>query len=739
MEKFKIGSHPHNLGGDVLRNVVVKLNSNFKEIEENLNSGSVQTKVELIDSGDGTNYLSDNGEYKKIETGALILPDSFTSATYVSAEEYEMLNKAVSENRPIYVWENFAGVDFIKYLSKVIQIVTNPNVYSITYISSKNIMIKLVFTKNKFNENEYLVDRTNQLIIITHDDIEDNLNGSSSPSAVLSANQGKILNQNKVDKISGKGLSTNDFTNTYKTSIDTISTELQNGKLLSSNDYTNGDKTLVGTIQNKVDKVEGKGLSTNDFTNEYKSMLDNIQSTVSTNLMAATEFNLGAVRLSSDFTSNSDGDIYLNKTYGIEWDITISDPACKRIGDMESHRSLPIQSKMKACLLNDDGTVNYYLDPNNWDKKLDGTPSKLDGTDGQVMIEIPEHYRKFEEEGNIRRCYLSGGKVSGFHKVDKVYVSAYEAACDRVNNKLASVVNSSVQYRGGQNFPKFDDGPNSLLGKCATNMTRSEMRTAARARSDDNRWNILDYNTHKTIFWLYYVEYANRNSQLPVNYELDSNGCMQGGLGNGPSTLNLEVWEEFNVLNPVLNCGASNSLGSNSGEVIITLPESFSANGTVTLACNRYRGIENPFGHVQKNIDGLILYQEALSSEDGGNNDIYFTKDYNLFGDDTIDGFTKIGVTTASDGYIADIMFGGNGDIIPIKSSGSSTTYWCDEWILNTRNSKGIKVLRVGGHAGNIGYDIYEKAGLASICTGKLDYSVSQCVGTRLCYLTYDI
>lgn len=42
------------------------------------------------------------------------------------------------------------------------------------------------------------------------------------------------------------------------------------GKELSSNDYTDEDKALVGTIKNKVDKIAGKGLSSNDYTNEDK-------------------------------------------------------------------------------------------------------------------------------------------------------------------------------------------------------------------------------------------------------------------------------------------------------------------------------------------------------------------------------------------------------------------------------------------------------------------------------------
>ena len=54
----------------------------------------------------------------------------------------------------------------------------------------------------------------------------------------------------KVDKVSGKGL--------------------------SKNDYTDAEKTAVAAIANKVDKVQGKGLSTNDFTDTYKNKLDAI-------------------------------------------------------------------------------------------------------------------------------------------------------------------------------------------------------------------------------------------------------------------------------------------------------------------------------------------------------------------------------------------------------------------------------------------------------------------------------
>jgi len=120
--------------------------------------------------------------------------------------------------------------------------------------------------------------------------IADNLTTEDSGKA-LSAKQGKILNNNKVDKVSGKGLSANDFTSAYKTKLDNLDTNLSGkvdkvtGKGLSANDFTDNYKTkldnLDTNLSGKVDKVSGKGLSTNDFTSTYKTKLDNLDSSLS--------------------------------------------------------------------------------------------------------------------------------------------------------------------------------------------------------------------------------------------------------------------------------------------------------------------------------------------------------------------------------------------------------------------------------------------------------------------------
>lgn len=91
-------------------------------------------------------------------------------------------------------------------------------------------------------------------------------------------------------------------------------------------------------------------------------------------------------------------------SYGIEFDTAVSSPACTRIGNLSLHKSLPIHNRMKGCLLNDDGEVVEYLNPANW------TGQTRDGSRGQVMVELPMHYRKFETDGTKR--YASASTLS---------------------------------------------------------------------------------------------------------------------------------------------------------------------------------------------------------------------------------------------------------------------------------------------------------------------------------------
>lgn len=268
-------------------------------------------------------------------------------------------------------------------------------------------------------------------------------------------------------------------------------------------------------------------------------------------------------------------------SYGIQWNTDVASPVCTRIGNPDLHRSLPIQSKMRGCLLADNGVVNKYLNENDW------TSEVRDGSEGQVMVEIPEHYRKCITEGTIRKVLLSEYPFPDYQHIPKSYVSAYEASLQRSTLTLFSAINYDADFRGGNNSTSYDETNHTLLGRPITNISILNSRTYAQNRND--RWNCLTYDIYKSIQWLYYVEYANFNCQLAYNAEKDSNGYTQGGLGSGVTTLSSSEWEAFNNYNPFIPCGYTDSLGNNTGIMSYNL---LNEDDTIlkTVSVPRYRG-----------------------------------------------------------------------------------------------------------------------------------------------------
>jgi len=416
-------------------------------------------------------------------------------------------------------------------------------------------------------------------------------------------------------------------------------------------------------------------------------------------------------------------DSWLNQQwYGIEWDISVSSPDCARIGNGDLHRSLPVQSAFKACLLNDDGSVNYYLNPNDWDSKEGGGDSDLTGADGQVMIEIPEHYRRFESDAYKRRFMVSQFPLSGYTKVNKQYISAFEAALDRSNSKLCSIINADANYRGGTNTSAWDAEDRTLLGKPVTNLSRTQFRTYARARG--SKWNLYHYDAHLTISYLFFLEYATLNSQKAYNAARDLNGYMQGGLGNGVTDINSTNWNTWNSYNPFINCGYSNLLGTKSGVSAFAMPAGYGA--TLTTYVNRYRGIELPFGHLWKHADGITVNAQAAGY---GNSEhqFYLTTDPTKWNDADLTGYTKIAALPRADGYIKEMI---NGHIMPsINSGAGSTTYFCDYFYQSIPASG--EVLRSVLFCGLAYYGAY--AGFAFSTTNYPPSYAHAFFGSRLC------
>ena len=411
-------------------------------------------------------------------------------------------------------------------------------------------------------------------------------------------------------------------------------------------------------------------------------------------------------------------------SYGIEFDTSVSSPSCLRIGNGDLHRVLPVQSRMKGCLLDDSGKVVEYLNPKDW------TGNTRDGSRGQVMVEIPLHYRKFETDGTKRRVRLSELPLPGYHQVPRMYVSAYEASVQRSTKMLASVVNDSVDYRGGNNDASFDGTYRSLLGRPATNLRRIDFRAYARKRKPETaEWNCMTYEIQKTLYWLFCVEYATLNSQADYNAALTTEGLRQGGLGAGVTTWDLE-WSTFNSFNPFVPCGHTDSLGNGTGTVQYTVLKEDKSEWK-TFSVPRYRGVENPFGHIWKWTDGINIRISPNTNNGGdGLSKVFVCHDPSKFNDSNYTGYSHVGNEARTEGWSKEVIFGEYGEIIPAVVGGGSTTYHCDNHYTYIPRSETLRGVMFGGNA----YD-GAKTGLAYSASGNEPSYESFFFGSRLCFL----
>lgn len=401
--------------------------------------------------------------------------------------------------------------------------------------------------------------------------------------------------------------------------------------------------------------------------------------------------------------------------YGVSWSETSSNPDCIRIGNMDMHRSLPIQSMMKPFAFQTQPLYKDQFVPmkENFSKAMYGHVNN--GEAGQVastvnvMIKIPEFwyvddYTPGTKTHNLKICPHA---KPGWYHHKEAYVSAYEAF--NFDNKGRLVSMRSV-------VP-------------TVNFNRTNGRTWARANGFDGeaKWNLYTYEEHRAICHLFLVEYATRNSQKAVNTELTPEGFRQGGLGSGcttrTATINgAQTWS-------FIPTGSSDSLGSGSGEVTVTIQQtdqSGSNTSTITRKCNRYRGIENPFGHIWKHTDDIISKYEAPYRT------WYKSVKPDQFATNKNNSYKPLcSVDNVNTGYKTEIKATPACDFFSISvSSSSETTYWCDYNWDNTDTSE--HCLLIGGYSDDGG-----RAGLFSLHSVLGVGNSAASIGSRLTYLPW--
>lgn len=406
--------------------------------------------------------------------------------------------------------------------------------------------------------------------------------------------------------------------------------------------------------------------------------------------------------------------------YGVKFDLAnSSSPDGVRTGNMEMHKTLPIQSKMRGCTINNVDNVKKYLKADDWTKWEDGTVIAQDSSQisPEMMVEIPEHYRLLvATPDNTVEVRMSEYNLPGYTKVEKKYIGAYEGmTSETLPNLLRSINNTKYK-------PKVST-------------TRSQFQVFARENSRTNNWNIYTYGAHRDLTWLFVVEYATLNSQKAFNANLTAEGYHQGGLGEGVTTGSVKIngadtWS-------FVPCGTTNSLGNGTGIIEYTHTNTNAegaSTGTKVVNVPRYRGIENPFGHVWKNVIDVVVA--------GTDNSVYICKDYTKFGtfeggiNPTAEQLIAAGYelqdfkeSTINGQYVKKLVNNNQADLFPtvVGNGASATTYYCGyHWTSATATPR---TLLLGG-----GSDVGSSAGLFYLGSiAGLDYSYAD-VGTRITF-----
>ena len=305
--------------------------------------------------------------------------------------------------------------------------------------------------------------------------------------------------------------------------------------------------------------------------------------------------------------------------YGIEWNQT-TDTYTRTglaVGTANSTSYAgSLQVGMRRCVLNANGTVNYYLHPTDSTKKADGSAAVIDGSAGNVMVEIPKFYYKYEYAAPVHKWSISPLQEAGYtiHPafvrggVEQAY--RYYCAYEGYNNGGKLISRSGVLPTAKQTIATF--------------------RTQAQANGAG--WSLIDWNLLYAVQMLFLTEYADFDTQAMI--------------GNGNDT-----GSDY-----AITTGQSNAIGNASSPA---------TNDDMWMS---YRGIENWYASMYKFVDGVNVSERVVytNSNPATFASDVFTGDYVSTGVSfpAVNGYVN-GLNNSSKGFIANTATGTDSTFIP--------------------------------------------------------------------------
>jgi len=495
---------------------------------------------------------------------------------------------------------------------------------------------------------------------------------------------------------------------------------------------TNFD-TIDDSVSNKVDKVEGKGLSTEDYTTAEKAKVANIPEDTNAQLADI------ATDVSGIDTRVTELETIFVKTYGVRRVLDATSSTLQRLGDavglvanadnsnvahnavVNDFDSIYPWSHMRPCIITDNGKIYYEGEP--------GYSTAI----GDWMIEVPEFHIKHTRDGVNEDIYVSGPQMPGYIKTDKFYVARFKTT------ELADASHASRP----ETFPKVVMGRTDFRTKAQAKGTGWQLSdlmaryllvtlykiefaelnsqavlgngvTSVRYTEDDvsqleelatNRIVLLDANA------------SNYNVGEAISIGT-SRGNMSGGqyrtitainsLGDGTTEL---VFDGEPI--DMLTTYKAYEAGQVTGKTLDLLAASGSAIGASSRASVSYRGIEDIFGNVWEWVDG------ALINDNLG----HVCLDPSKYGDSLTSDFVALGYTNHNaNGYPGEMGYDEQFPHAqwPINVTGGTSTKYCDYYYQNT----GLRAPFVGGlfyngsGAGLFFWDLGASPSLAAVALG---------------------
>lgn len=429
---------------------------------------------------------------------------------------------------------------------------------------------------------------------------------------------------------------------------------------------------------------------------------------------------------------------YKDLWYGIRINLKngghcVADGKLERVGNLDLHRSLPIQKRIRRYMAKADGSVNYWLGANDSTLKEGGGAARLNAVDGIVQLYKPDYYRRFELDGDYLLVAISEVPLPGFVHMKERSRSPWLASCNRTTNiptcasflqwnadgtlkrdadGLLVLADNAAEYRGGNNQTAYDGTYRSMLGMPMSSASANMNTFRTRCRSLGEDWHFGGWRFREEMSWLMAIEFGDLDSQAAVNAEKTADGFAQGGLGNG-TFVNGTEWNAYNGYYPFIPCGVTAKLGNNTGVVEYTI-KNWKDGADKVVKVASYRGWEAPQQYMWEHNDDVRIWHDKPS--EGGQGLIFLCNDPAKFANPandrvkTLAGYEELGLLPPTNGHISAMGFANGWSFPNSIVGGASNKGYCDYFwrpsVTDDNNAEGwYQLLSAAGagHAENSG------------------------------------